>query len=63
MKKKAEELKKGDQIKIGADVLTVDIVEVSDMGKQGTKKCRIEALNAKGERVTLIRPADYPFSI
>lgn len=62
MKKVASELKKGDKVLIGGDVLTVNVVENSDIGKQGTKKTRIEAVNSKGEKIAMIRPADYPFN-
>ncbi|OIO80968.1 hypothetical protein AUJ84_02000 [Candidatus Pacearchaeota archaeon CG1_02_32_132] len=62
MKKKAEEIKKGDKIIIGGEELIVQNVESSDIGKQGTKKCRIEARKGDGEIVIIIRPADYPFS-
>ena len=62
MKKTAKELKKGDKISIGGEVLEVEINEISDLGKQGTKKCRIEAKKQNGEKVVIIRPADYPFS-
>ncbi|MEI6731228.1 MAG: hypothetical protein WCK90_00955 [archaeon] len=58
--KKAIEIKKGDKIKVAGEVLTVETTETSDIGKQGTKKCRIEAKKANGERVVMIRPADYP---
>ena len=62
MKKKAEELRKGDTITIGNESLQIENVEISDLGKQGIKKCRIEARKLSGERVVLLRPADYPFN-
>lgn len=62
MKKKAIELKKGDKFTIGIETLTIDNVEVSDIGKQGTKKCRIEAKKENGEKVIIIRPSEYPFN-
>ena len=60
-KKKAQELKVGDIILVGGEKLAVSAVEISDIGKQGTKKVRIEAKRANGESVVIIRPADYPF--
>lgn len=61
MKKKAELLKKGDKITLGGEVLVVHSVEISDVSKQGTKKCRLEAVKSNGETIAIIRPADYPF--
>jgi len=61
MKKKAEELKKGDKIIIGPEILSIDTIELSDVGKQGVKKCRIIALKQNGEKVILVRPSNYPF--
>jgi len=58
-KKKAGELKKGDKIKIAGKEVVVSEIEVSDMGKQGTKKVRIVA-DADSEKVVVIRPVDYP---
>ena len=60
MRKKAFELQKGDQIKILDKVWTVTTLETSDIGKQGSKKCRIE-LSSAGEKMAIIRPAEYPF--
>ena len=61
MKKKAIELKKGDKVILGGEQLVVRDIETSDIGKQGSKKCRIVATKSDGEKVVLIRPADYPF--
>jgi translation elongation factor P/translation initiation factor 5A len=63
MKKKASELKKGQKIKIGGKSFTIEILEISDIGKQGTKKCRIEAKSDFGEKIVIIRPEDYPFEV
>ena len=63
MKKKAEELKKGDQFSIGAETLTIENIELSDIGKQGVKKCRVVAVKANNEKIVLIRPSNYPFEI
>ena len=61
MKKKAEDLKKGDKISIGPEILSIESIELSDVGKQGVKKCRIIALRSSGEKVVLVRPSNYPF--
>ena len=60
MKKKASEINRGDIISIGGEELEVEEVESSDIGKQGTKKIRIVAKKKSGEKIVLIRPADYP---
>lgn len=60
--KKASELNKGEKIFLAGQILIVENIEISDIGKQGTKKCRIEAKNEKGEKIVIIRPADYPVS-
>jgi len=61
VKKKASELKVGDVVSIGGEKLKVIALEVSDIGKQGTKKVRIQAEKENGEKVVIIRPEDYPF--
>ncbi len=58
----AKELKKGDKISVGGESLTIESVELSEIGKQGSQKCRIEAKKENGERVAIVRPADYPFN-
>ena len=63
MKKQAKEAKKGDKILLGGEELLIEEVEISDISKQGTKKCRIIASKKNGEKITIIRPADYPFEI
>lgn len=62
MIKKAIELLKGDKIIIIGRVWIITSIEVSDIGKQGTKKCRFE-LESNGEKMAIIRPADYPFNL
>ena len=62
MKKQAKELKKGDKISIGDEILVIESTEISGIGKQGVQKCRIAALKDNGERLVIIRPADYPFN-
>lgn len=63
MKKTAKEIKKGDKIKIAGKVFTVEEIEISDIGKQGTRKCRIVAKPQEGDKMVLIRPEDYPIEV
>lgn len=63
MKKKAIEVKKGDTIKIGGESLVIEEVEISDIGKQGTKKVRIVTKKANGEKMVIIRPEGYPMDV
>jgi len=63
MKKKAKELKKGEKIKIAGKSFVIEEFEMSDIGKQGTKKCRIQARSPEGEKMAIIRPEDYPFEV
>ncbi|MBM3233794.1 hypothetical protein FJZ19_01740 [Candidatus Pacearchaeota archaeon] len=63
MKKKASELRKGDKIIIGSEILVIETIEVSGIGKQGVQKCRIEAKKPDGEKIVLVRPSDYPLEI
>lgn len=59
--KLAKNLRVGDCILVGGEKLTALHTETSDIGKQGAVKCRIEAQKQNGERVLIIRPAEYPF--
>ena len=61
MIKQAKELLKGDKIKIADQKAIVQNIEISDIGKQGKRKCRIESITDKNEKIILIRPEDYPF--
>lgn len=63
MKKKAGDLVKGDRLIVGDEVVIVEAIEISEMSKQGSKKCRIEAIRANGERMILVRPTDYPLNV
>lgn len=59
--KEAKELKQGDKVKIAGQECTVSEIELSDIGKHGKRKCRIELLTSRGEKIVIIRPEDYPF--
>lgn len=63
MKKKANQIKKGDTIKVAGKSFSVVSVEMSDIGKQGTKKVRLECKDAAGEKLVLVRPEDYPIEV
>ncbi|MBI2632596.1 hypothetical protein HYW75_06330 [Candidatus Pacearchaeota archaeon] len=63
MKKKAKELGKKDKIIIGNEELEIEEIEISDIGKQGTRKVRIVAKKKNGEKIVIIRPEDYPIDL
>ncbi len=63
MKKKASELKQGDFIMVAGEKCAVGSIELSEIGKQGSRKCRLELTTGKGEKLVIIRPADYPFEV
>jgi len=60
MKKKIKDLKKGDKIVIAGKECIVENIEISDIGKHGKRKCRLEVKTDKNEKVVIIRPEDYP---
>ena len=61
MKKLANQLKKGDKIILANQEYFIEELEISDIGKHGMRKVRIVALSSNKEKMTLIRPEDYPF--
>ncbi|MBU3907284.1 MAG: hypothetical protein KKA64_03460 [Nanoarchaeota archaeon] len=61
MKKQAKELKKGDKINLAGKTCLVEAIEISDIGKHGKRKVRIVAVTDSNEKITIIRPEDYPF--
>lgn len=63
MKKQAKDLKKGDKINIAGKSYVIEAFELSEIGKQGKRKVRIEAVNEENKKLVLIRPEDYPFQI
>lgn len=63
MKKTAKDLVKGEKIKIAGKSVVIEEIEFSDIGKQGTKKCRIVAKAESGEKIIIIRPEDYPVDV
>ena len=63
MKVLAKDLKNGDEIFIGGKQFFIESIEISDIGKQGKRKVRIEAQTSKGEDLVVIRPEDYPFEM
>ena len=63
MKKNAKDLKKTDRIILAGQKCTIENIELSEIGKQGTKKVRLELKTEKGEKLVIIRPEDYPFEV
>lgn len=63
MRKKANQIKKGDKINLAGRICMVIDVEISDIGKHGKRKCRIEAQAENSEKVVIIRPEDYPIDV
>lgn len=63
MKKNAKDLKKGDKIMVAGQKCIIENIEFSEIGKQGTRKCRLELKTEKGEKLVIIRPEDYPFEV
>jgi translation elongation factor P/translation initiation factor 5A len=63
MKKTADQLKKGEKLSIGGEKILIESLEISDIGKQGVRKCRIVARKNNGESIVIIRPSNYPFDI
>jgi translation elongation factor P/translation initiation factor 5A len=60
MKKQAKDLKKQDKILIADQQCIVQNIELSDIGKQGKRKCRIVVKTPKNEDLIVIRPEDFP---
>jgi len=66
MQKKAEELKKGDSIKVDGEMFTVESVEVSKGGKgksHGRKKCRLDLKSKDSSEKVIISLADDLFEL
>ena len=61
MKKQAKDLKPGENINIAGQICKILNTELSDIGKQGKRKCRLELLTDKNEKIVIVRPEDYPF--
>ena len=61
MKKYTKDLKKGDKVTIANQKFLVNTIELSDIGKQGKRKVRLELLSEKQEKLIIIRPDDYIF--
>jgi len=61
MRKPAKDIQAGEKVVIAGQSCIVEDVEISDIGKHGKRKVRIEAVTEKGERIVIIRPEDFPF--
>lgn len=62
MKKKAKELKVGDEVVMFGKIGKIEKIEFSEIGKQGGRKIRFE-IKINDEKTVLIRPEDYPFEV
>ena len=62
MKKQAKDLKEKDKISIFGKEGEILKFELSDIGKQGKRKVRLE-VKVGEEKTVLIRPEDYPFEV
>ncbi len=62
MKKQAKELKQGDKISAFGKTGIIEKTHISDIGKQGKRKVRLE-VNIDDEKTVMIRPEDYPFEV
>jgi translation elongation factor P/translation initiation factor 5A len=62
MKKKASELKQGNKINLFGKRGIIEKVAISDIGKQGKRKVRLE-VDLEGEKSIMVRPEDYPFEV
>jgi translation elongation factor P/translation initiation factor 5A len=63
MKKQAKDLAKGNKITIADQLCNVQEIEISDIGKHGKRKVRIQASASSGEKIVIIRPEDCPFEV
>tara|TARA_Y100000310_G_scaffold174669_2_gene174720 strand:- start:398 stop:592 length:195 start_codon:yes stop_codon:yes gene_type:complete len=62
MKKPAKDLKEGDKITVFGKTGVIEKTELSDIGKQGKRKVRLE-VNVDGNKTVMVRPDDYPFEV
>ena len=62
-RKKADTIKTGDKVLIEEEVCTVKKVEISNIGKHGKAKVRIEAESSKGEIKVVVRPSDFEVEV
>ena len=61
MRKQAKDIKPGENINIAGQTCKILNTEISEIGKHGKRKVRIEAETERGEKIIIIRPEDYPF--
>lgn len=60
MGKQAKDLTKGEKIIVAGQECTVNDIEISEIGKHGKRKCRLDLITSRGEKIVIIRPEDYP---
>lgn len=63
VKKQSKDLKKGDNINLTGKRCIVENFEISEIGKQGKRKVRLELKTENGEKIIIIRPEDYPMEV
>lgn len=63
MKKQAKDIKKGDTIILAGKNCKVLEIELSDIGKHGKSKVRLELSTPENEKLVIIRPENYPVEI
>jgi translation elongation factor P/translation initiation factor 5A len=63
MKKQAKDVKKGETILLAGKSCAVLEMEISDIGKHGKSKVRLELLTPENEKIVIIRPAEYPVEV
>jgi len=56
--KEVKDLKKGEFVLIDDSKYRIENIEFSNIGKHGKSKCRIEAVNDKGEKKVVIKIAE-----
>jgi translation elongation factor P/translation initiation factor 5A len=60
MRKQAKDLVKGEKILVSNQECVVNDIEISEIGKHGKRKCRLDLATSRGDKLVIIRPEDYP---
>ncbi len=60
MRKQAKDIQKGEKILVSGQECNVNDIELSEIGKHGKRKCRLDLTTQRGEKIVIIRPEDYP---
>ena len=59
----ADALKKGNHILFNNEECVIDNIEISNIGKHGKAKCRLELISSKKEKKVIIVLADEKFEL